>query len=64
VSIGGKTGSSPNDIEQPQAVFIGHAPYDNPRYLVYVIVEGVGKGKNHGSQYAAPVVKEILEYLL
>ncbi|MEO1491473.1 MAG: penicillin-binding protein 2 [Pseudomonadota bacterium] len=39
------------------ALFVGYAPYDNPRYAVAVVVEHGGGG----SKAAAPIAKDILE---
>ncbi|MEM9100644.1 MAG: penicillin-binding transpeptidase domain-containing protein, partial [Pseudomonadota bacterium] len=38
------------------ALFVGYAPYDNPRYAVSVIVEHGGGG----SKAAAPIARDIL----
>lgn len=58
----GKTGSAElvQDSERVNAWFSGFAPYDNPRYLVTVLVEqGVSGGVT-----AAPVFRQIMESIL
>jgi len=39
------------------ALFVGYAPYDNPRYAVSVVVEHGGSG----SGTAAPIARDILK---
>ncbi|MAI62536.1 MAG: penicillin-binding protein 2 [Micavibrio sp. TMED27] len=54
-----KAGVKNEDLDWKQrhhALFVGYAPYKNPRYVCSVVVEhGVG-----GSKAAAPIAKEIL----
>lgn len=46
---------------QDHALFIGFAPYENPRIAVALIVENGG----HGGSAAAPIVREVMDqYLL
>lgn len=62
--IGGKTGTAQKyengKIAQGKyiASFIGFAPYDNPEYLIYVIVDEP-KGAYYGGVVSAPVAGEI-----
>lgn len=49
-----------NEQLRDHAVFIGYAPYDNPRYSIAVIVEN---GES-GGRVAGPLAKEVLEVLL
>ena len=49
-----------NELLRDHAVFIGYAPYDNPRYSIAVIVEN---GES-GGRVAVPLAKEVLEVLL
>ena len=49
-----------NELLRDHAVFIGYAPYDNPRYSIAVIVEN---GES-GGRVAGPLAKEVLEVLL
>lgn len=46
---------------QDHALFVGYAPYDNPRIAVALIVENGG----HGGSAAAPIVRKVMDqYLL
>lgn len=64
--IGGKTGTAQkyenNSIAEGKyiASFIGFAPYDNPEYLVYVLVDEP-KGAYYGGVVAAPVASDIFK---
>ena len=49
-----------NPLLRDHAIFIGYAPYDNPRYSIAVIVEN---GES-GGRVAGPIAKEVLEALL
>ncbi len=49
-----------NPLLRDHAIFIGYAPYDNPRYSIAVIVEN---GES-GGRIAGPIAKEVLEELL
>ena len=64
--IGGKTGTAQKyengKIAQGKyiASFIGFAPFDNPDYVVYVIIDEP-QGAYYGGVVAAPVASEIFE---
>ena len=64
--IGGKTGTAQKyekgAIAQGKyiASFIGFAPYDNPKYLVYVYVDEP-VGAYYGGVVAAPIAKSVFE---
>lgn len=69
--VGGKTGTAEvikatvddegNRIPSvTTAVFVGAAPINDPEYVVVIIVERGGSG----GQIAAPIAKQILQYLL
>jgi penicillin-binding protein 2 len=58
--IAGKTGTAQNPHGDDHAWFVGYAPASNPRYVAAVIVEGGGSG----SSTAAPLVAQMLAYLL
>jgi penicillin-binding protein 2 len=45
---------------RPNALFVGFAPYDNPRYAVAVVVEH----GNFGAQTAAPIAQAMMTYAL
>lgn len=60
VSVAGKTGTAQNPHGADHALFAGYAPVNKPRYAAIVIVEG----GEHGSTVAAPIVGELLAYLV
>jgi cell division protein FtsI (penicillin-binding protein 3) len=43
--------------------FTGYFPADNPRYSIFVMIFRPLKGKYYGAQVAAPVFKEIADYI-
>jgi len=45
---------------RPNALFVGYAPADNPRYAVAVVVEH----GNFGAQSAAPIAHDLMTYAL
>ena len=49
-----------NPLLRDHAVFIGYAPYDEPRFAISVVIEN-GEG---GGSVAGPVAREVLEVLL
>ena len=55
--LGGKTGTAENPHGDNHAWFVGMAPLEEPEIVVCAIVENAG----HGSDVAAPVVKQILD---
>jgi penicillin-binding protein 2 len=46
--------------DRPNGLFVGFAPYDNPRYATAVIVEH----GNWGAQSAAPIARDLLTYCI
>lgn len=66
--IGGKTGTAQKyengKIAEGKYIgsFIGFAPYDNPEYLVYVIVDEP-VGSYYGGVVAAPIASKIFEQI-
>ncbi len=60
IMIAGKTGTSQNPHGADHALFIGFAPFDNPKIAVAVIVLNVGFGGTH----AAPIAKEVIKAYL
>jgi penicillin-binding protein 2 len=61
VNIAGKTGTSQNPHGKDHALFVGFAPYEDPKIAVAVLVENVGYGGTH----AAPIAQKMIEaYLL
>jgi peptidoglycan glycosyltransferase len=60
LKMAGKTGTA--EVRGGnQAWFIGFAPYDNPRYAVAVTIE---KTQEFGGVVAAPIARDVLQYLL
>ena len=60
IEIAGKTGTSQNPHGEDHALFIGFAPFDNPKIAVAVFVENVG----YGGTYAAPIARKIIKTYL
>jgi penicillin-binding protein 2 len=46
--------------DRPNALFVGFAPYDSPRYAVAVVVEH----GNFGAQAAAPIARDLMTYAI
>lgn len=60
-NIAGKTGTAQNPHGQDHALFIGFAPFENPKIALAVVVENAGFGGTH----AAPIAQKMFEaYLL
>ena len=47
--------------ERPHGIFIGFAPYDNPRYAVAVVVENGGSGSGAAAPVAADIMAEAMK---
>jgi penicillin-binding protein 2 len=63
VSVAGKTGTAEVIVDGKDALhswFAGMAPAEDPEYVVVALMEQGG----HGSQVAAPIVRQVLEGLL
>jgi len=60
ITVGGKTGTAQNPHGENHAWFVGFAPVENPEIVACVLVENAG----HGSTWAAPAVRNILEAYL
>jgi len=64
VQVAGKTGTAQatdRGQEENVAWFVSFAPYDNPKYVVVVMVQGAS---GHGGEVAAPIATRILERIL
>jgi penicillin-binding protein 2 len=59
IAVAGKTGTAEVAGKQPHSWFAAMVPAENPRYVVVAMVEEGG----HGSQVAAPIVRQIIEGL-
>ncbi len=60
LNISGKTGTAQNPHGKEHAVFVGFAPFDNPKIAVAVIVENAG----YGSVAAAPIARDVIKAFL
>lgn len=60
IAIAGKTGTAQNPHGDDHAVFIGFAPYENPKIAIAVIVENAG----FGSVSAAPIARDVIKAYL
>ncbi len=60
IEIAGKTGTAQNPHGKDHAIFIGFAPYKNPKIAIAVIVENAG----FGSVNAAPIARDIIKAYL
>jgi len=57
IQIAGKTGTAQNPHGKDHSLFVGFAPYENPKIAVAVLVENAG----FGATWAAPIAKKIIE---
>lgn len=67
-TIAGKTGTVQKYRDgkyqkEYRSSFVGYFPADNPRYSCFVMIDGPKKGEYYGSRVAAPVFKEIADYI-
>ncbi len=67
--IGGKTGTSQKAIngiysEKKACSFVAILPVDDPKYLVFVLIDEPNKPYAYGSTVAVPVAKEIIDSLI
>ncbi|MCX6173348.1 MAG: penicillin-binding protein 2 [Ignavibacteriales bacterium] len=60
LQISGKTGTAQNPHGKEHALFIGFAPYNNPKIAIAVLVENAG----FGSTIAAPIARDIIKAYL
>jgi len=66
-SLGGKTGTAekqPRNQGNYLVSFIGFAPYENPEFVIYCIVDEPNTADQPHSYYAQNIVREILEEVL
>ncbi|MDR1645781.1 MAG: penicillin-binding protein 2 [Tannerellaceae bacterium] len=57
IAVCGKTGTSENPHGKDHSVFMGFAPYDNPKVAIAVLVENAG----FGATYAVPIAKLMMQ---
>ncbi|MDR1508372.1 MAG: penicillin-binding protein 2 [Synergistaceae bacterium] len=60
IEVAGKTGTAQNSQGNDHAWFVGYAPVNNPKYVAVALIEFGGAG----SSVAAPIVAQMLAYLL
>lgn len=60
IKICGKTGTAQNPHGDDHALFVGFAPYDHPKIVAVAVIENTG----HGSTYAAPAARDIINKYL
>lgn len=60
IAIAGKTGTAQNPHGKDHAIFVGFAPYDNPKIAIAVLVENAG----FGSTAAAPIARDVIKAYL
>jgi penicillin-binding protein 2 len=60
IAVCGKTGTSENPHGKDHSIFMGFAPYENPKVAISVLVENAG----FGATYAVPIAKLMLEKYL
>lgn len=67
IKAAGKTGTADykNGDEDgvPHSLFIGFAPYDNPKVSISVVVEGGGEGRGIASEISSNVMKKAIELI-
>ncbi|MBK5287559.1 MAG: penicillin-binding protein 2 [Acidimicrobiia bacterium] len=67
ISVAGKTGTAQTvEGAAPHAWFVAFAPAEAPRYAIAVLVENGGSqgGDATGGHLAAPIAKQVLQFLL
>jgi penicillin-binding protein 2 len=57
--LAGKTGTAQNPHGKEHAVFVGFAPYQNPKIAIAVIVENAGFGSTAAALLRAMLLKHI-----
>ena len=50
----------PDNVSYENALFVGFAPYEKPKYAISVVIEHGGSG----SMSAAPVAVDILRFMI
>ena len=57
IDVAGKTGTAEHANEQPDTLFVGFAPYDDPKYVCSVVLQH----SEESTTDAAPVVVQVLK---
>ena len=66
-TMGGKTGTAqklPREEDRYLVSFIGHVPADNPKVLIYVVIDEANVANQAQSSFATNLAKEILTEIL
>lgn len=61
IAIAGKTGTAQNPHGKDHAIFLGFAPFENPKIAIAVVVENAGFGSTAAAPIARDVIKAYLE---
>jgi penicillin-binding protein 2 len=61
--MAGKTGTGQNPHGDDHALFIGFAPFENPKIAVAVVIENVGFGSTHAAPIAVKLMRRYLEII-
>ena len=57
IDVAGKTGTAEHANEEPDTLFVGFAPYDDPKYVCSVVLQH----SDSSTTDAAPVVVQVLK---
>ena len=60
IEVSGKTGTAENPHGKDHSIFMGFAPYNNPKVAICVFVENAG----FGATYAVPIGRLMIEKYL
>lgn len=60
IYVAGKTGTAQNPHGASHSIFLGFAPYENPKVAIVVVVENAG----YGGRYAVPIGRLMIEKYL
>lgn len=61
IDMAGKTGTAEHSNEIPDALFVGYAPYDNPKYVCVSVMQHGNSGEQVASQVVVDVLKAAIE---
>lgn len=61
IAVAGKTGTAQNPHGRDHSVFMGFAPYENPKIAVAVYVENAGFGATYGVPIGSLIIEKYLK---
>ncbi|MBU1880633.1 penicillin-binding protein 2, partial [bacterium] len=61
--MAGKTGTAQNPHGEDHALFIGFAPFNDPKIAVAVVLENIGFGSTHAAPIAVKLMSKYLEII-